>query len=41
VGARRKEAMIVLAKELPVYTCDVRDFEEIDGLEVVSIPMPA
>lgn len=43
VSARRKDAMIAaiaLAKELPVYTCDARDFEGIDGLEVVSIPMP-
>jgi tRNA(fMet)-specific endonuclease VapC len=44
VAARRNDAMIAaiaLAKKLPVYTCDARDFEGIDGLEVVSIPMPA
>lgn len=44
VSARRKDAMIAaiaLANELPVYTCDARDFEGIDGLEVVSIPVPA
>jgi tRNA(fMet)-specific endonuclease VapC len=43
VAARRRDAMIAaiaLAKELPVYTCDARDFQGIDGLEVVSIPMP-
>ncbi|HEY6730922.1 MAG TPA: type II toxin-antitoxin system VapC family toxin [Solirubrobacterales bacterium] len=43
VAARRWDAMIAaiaLAKELPVYTCDPRDFEGIDGLEVVSIPAP-
>ena len=42
--ARRKDAMIAaiaLAKALPVYTCDARDFEGIDGLEVVLIPVPA
>lgn len=44
VSARRKDAMIAaiaLANELPVYTCDARDFEGIDGLEVVTIPVPA
>jgi len=44
VAARRNDAMIAaiaLAKQLPVYTCDRRDFEGIDGLEVVSIPVPA
>lgn len=44
VAARRRDAMIAaiaLAKELPVYTCDARDFEGIDGLEVVSIPVSA
>jgi len=43
VAARRRDAMIAaiaLAKKLPVYTCDARDFEGIDGLEVVLIPMP-
>lgn len=42
--ARRKDAMIAaiaLAKALPVYTCDARDFEGIDGLEVVLIPVPS
>jgi predicted nucleic acid-binding protein len=44
VAARRNDAMIAaiaVAKQLPVYTCDRRDFEGIDGLEVVSIPVPA
>jgi tRNA(fMet)-specific endonuclease VapC len=44
VSARRNDAMIAaiaLANELPVYTCDVGDFEGIDGLEVVTIPVPA
>lgn len=43
-SARRKDAMIAaiaLANELPVYTCDARDFEGIDGLEVVTVPVPA
>lgn len=44
LSARRKDAMIAaiaLARQLPVYTCDVRDFNLIDGLEVVVIPVPA
>lgn len=44
VSARRKDAMIAaiaLAKQLPVYTCDLRGFDLIDGLEVVVIPVPA
>jgi tRNA(fMet)-specific endonuclease VapC len=44
VASRRKDAMIAaiaLAKQLPVYTCDGGDFKGIDGLEVVSIPVPA
>jgi tRNA(fMet)-specific endonuclease VapC len=44
VAARRKDAMIAaiaLANRLPVYTCDSRDFEGIDGLEIVTIPVPA
>lgn len=43
VAARRKDAMIAaiaLAKKLPIYTCDARDFELIEGLEVVLIPVP-
>jgi tRNA(fMet)-specific endonuclease VapC len=44
VAARRMDAMIAaiaLARRLPVYTCNSRDFEGIDGLEVVTIPVPA
>lgn len=44
VSARRNDAMIAaiaLANELPVYTCDARDFEGIDRLEVVAIPVPS
>ena len=42
--ARGKDAMIAaiaLANRLPVYTCNPDDFEGIDGLEVVTIPIPA
>jgi predicted nucleic acid-binding protein len=41
---RQKDAMIAaiaLANNLPVYTCKARDFEGIEGLEVVPIPVPA
>jgi predicted nucleic acid-binding protein len=34
-------AAIALASGLPVYTCNSRDFEGIDGLEVVPVPVPA
>ncbi len=43
VSARRNDAMIAaiaLANRLPVYTCNARDFEGIDGLEIVTIPVP-
>lgn len=42
--SRQKDAMIAaiaLANALPVYTCNPRDFEGIEGLEVVSVPVPA
>jgi predicted nucleic acid-binding protein len=42
--ARGKDAMIAaiaLANRLPVYTCNPGDFEGIDGLEVVPVPVPA
>lgn len=42
-AARGKDAMIAaiaLAGRLPVYTCNARDFERIEGLEVVSVPVP-
>jgi len=34
-------AAIALANDLPVYTCSARDFEGIDGLEVVTVSVPA
>ncbi len=43
IRVRQKDAMIAaiaLANELPVYTCNPRDFEGIDGLEVVFVPVP-
>ncbi|MGH9230428.1 MAG: type II toxin-antitoxin system VapC family toxin [Acidimicrobiales bacterium] len=42
-AARAFDAMIAataLAKGLPVYTCDPRDFEGIDGILVRAIPHP-
>jgi tRNA(fMet)-specific endonuclease VapC len=42
-AARGKDAMIAsiaLAGRLPVYTCNARDFERIEGLEVVPVPVP-
>ena len=41
--ARAYDAMIAaiaLANDLPVYTCNPDDFEGIDGLEVVHVPVP-
>ncbi len=43
-AARGKDAMIAsiaLAGRLPVYTCNARDFERIEGLKVVPVPVPA
>ncbi|HEX3043030.1 MAG TPA: type II toxin-antitoxin system VapC family toxin [Solirubrobacterales bacterium] len=43
-AARSKDAMIAaiaLAGRLPIYTCNARDFERIEGLEVVPVPVPA
>nr|WP_197683655.1 type II toxin-antitoxin system VapC family toxin [Jiangella alkaliphila] len=40
-AARAYDAMIAataLSNELPVFTCNPRDFEGIDGLEVVAVP---
>jgi predicted nucleic acid-binding protein len=42
-SARGFDAMIAataLANRLPVYTCNPGDFSAIDGLEVVSVPVP-
>ena len=42
-GARTYDAMIAaiaIANDLPLYTCNPRDFTGIDGLEVVAVPLP-
>lgn len=42
-SARTYDAMIAaiaLANELPLFTCNPRDFEGIDGLEVVAVSVP-
>jgi tRNA(fMet)-specific endonuclease VapC len=42
-AARAYDAMIAataLAHELPIYTCNPADFNGIDGLDVVAVPMP-
>jgi tRNA(fMet)-specific endonuclease VapC len=33
-------AAIAVANGLPLYTCNPRDFEGIDGLEVMPVPVP-
>jgi predicted nucleic acid-binding protein len=41
--ARAYDAMIAataLANDLPIYTCNPDDFDGIDGLEVVAVPVP-
>jgi tRNA(fMet)-specific endonuclease VapC len=41
--ARAYDALIAataLAHDLPVYTCNSADFESIDGLRVVAVPLP-
>jgi tRNA(fMet)-specific endonuclease VapC len=43
VNARAYDAMIAataLANGLPVYTCNPDDFAGIEGLEVVTVPLP-
>jgi tRNA(fMet)-specific endonuclease VapC len=43
-AARTSDALIAavaIARGLPLYTCNPSDFEEIDGLEVVAVPVPA
>ena len=42
-AARAYDAMIAaiaVAAELPVYTCNPKDFEGIEGLDVVAVPHP-
>lgn len=42
-SARAYDAMIAataLANGLPVYTCNPNDFDGIDGLEVIPVPVP-
>jgi tRNA(fMet)-specific endonuclease VapC len=42
-AARAYDAMIAaiaLANDLPVYTCNPGDFSGIDGLEVITVPVP-
>ncbi len=42
-SARSYDAMIAataIAEALPLYTCNPRDFEGIDGLTVVAVPNP-
>lgn len=42
-SARAYDAMIAaiaVARELPVYTCNPGDFDGIDGLDVVPVPLP-
>ena len=42
-SARTYDAMIAaiaIANGLPLYTCNPRDFEGIDGLEVIAVPVP-
>lgn len=41
--ARAYDAMIAaiaISRGLPVYTCNPRDFDGIDGLEVIPVPHP-
>jgi tRNA(fMet)-specific endonuclease VapC len=43
VAARGYDAMIAaiaIANDLPVYTCNPGDFEGIDRLDVVAVPVP-
>jgi tRNA(fMet)-specific endonuclease VapC len=42
-SARAYDAMIAavcLAHQLPIHTCNPKDFEGIDGLTVVAVPLP-
>jgi predicted nucleic acid-binding protein len=33
-------AAVAIANRLPLYACNPHDFQHIDGLEVVTVPMP-
>lgn len=33
-------AATALANDLPVYTCNPTDFSDIDGLDVIAVPVP-
>lgn len=42
-AARAYDAMIAataLSRELPVYTCNPDDFQNIEGLQIVAVPVP-
>jgi hypothetical protein len=42
-SARTYDAMIAataLANDLPVYTCNPDDFDSVDGLDVIAVPVP-
>ena len=42
-AARTYDAMIAataVANDLPIYTCNPSDFDGIDGLDVVAVPVP-
>jgi predicted nucleic acid-binding protein len=43
-AARAYDAMIAataVANDMPIYTCNPDDFNGIDGLEVIAVPVPA
>lgn len=33
-------AAVAIANQLPLYTCNPRDSQHIDGLAVVAVPQP-
>jgi tRNA(fMet)-specific endonuclease VapC len=42
-SARAYDAMIAataMANDLPLYTCNPADFADIDGLDVIAVPVP-
>jgi len=43
VTARSYDAMIAataVANDLPIHTCNPADFNGIDGLRVIAVPLP-